>query len=599
MHESGRNSAVECQLPKLDVAGSIPVARSNKISELPIFGDSLSARSITMKILSALSLLIILLLPTFSFSADTNRIAAPAQITAVTVYADRALTTRSATLALKPGSYLIAFESLPVLIQDDSVRVEGKGSAGATIVGLEVKRTFLEQSGEKRVKELDEEIRGLELRSGALDAKKAGLSSQKAFLESIRVAWSDRISKELAIGRPTTAELLEASSFVGTGVTKTEELTREAEVEKKTIKEKIDALRRQRDESTGSRRKEAKSVEVMVEIARAGNLTLDLATVIPQAGWQPSYDVRLSPDAKTAELTFRAMVRQQTGEDWKNIDLTLSTARPAAGGAPPELFPWLISFFRPQPPKAASMMSAPAPVRAKKAGRMQAESFKSEDSVAEESPAELLTAQISDEQSSVAFHIPRLLDIPSDGTRHGTVVAIEQLPVTREYLALPKLAPYVFLKSEMVNRAAYPLLPGKVNTFTGNTYTGSSQLKKIAAGEKFDLFFGTDDQVTVKREELRQHKEAGMFSKNRVSYRYRIELGNFHKEPLTVTLRDQLPVAGDEEIKVQLDEPSLKPEEVKGDGTVTWKVPLQAGEKKELTFGIVVEYPKDREITGL
>ncbi|MDP2268834.1 MAG: DUF4139 domain-containing protein, partial [Deltaproteobacteria bacterium] len=379
-----------------------------------------------------------------------------------------------------------------------------------------------------------------------------------------------------------------------------EELTREVEVEKKSIKDKIDALRRRRDEATGSRRKEAKSVEVMVEIARAGNLTLDLATVISRAGWQPAYDVRLAPDAKTAELTFRAMVRQQTGEDWKNIDLTLSTARPATGGAPPELYPWRISFFRPQPPMTTGiMMSAPAPVRAKKAGGRQAESFKSDDALAEESPAAFVTAQVSDEQSSVAFHIPRPLDIPADGTRHGTVVAIEQLPVTMEFVALPKLSPYVFLKSEIVNHATYPLLPGKVNTFAGNTYTGSSQLIKVAAGEKFDLFFGTDDQVTVKREELKQRKEAGIFSKNRISYRYRIELVNFRKEPVTVTLRDQLPVAGDEEIKVALDEPSLKPDEVKSDGAVTWKVPLQAGGKKELTFGIVVEYPKDREITGL
>ena len=549
-----------------------------------------------MKILSALALLTVLTLPTFSFSADTKRIAASARITTVTVYADRALTTRSATLPLKPGSYLIAFESLPALIQNDSVRVEGKGTAGATIVGMEVKRAFLEQSGEKRVKELDEEIRALELRSGALDAKKAGLSAQKAFFDSIRVAWGDRISKELAIGRPTAAELLEASNFVGAGVTKVEELNRETEAEKKSIKDKIDALHRQRDEAAGSRRKEAKSVEVMVEIAREGNLTLDIATVIPRAGWQPTYDVRLSPDAQTAELTFRAMIRQQTGEDWKNVDLTLSTARPATGGAPPELHPWRIAFFRPQ---LSMAMAAPAPVRTNKAARMQAESFKAEDSLPEEAPAALATAQISDEQSSVAFHLPRLLDIPADGAQYGTVVAIEQLPVTREYLALPKLSPFVFLKSEMVNRSAYPLLPGKVNTFTGNTFTGSSQLKKVAAGEKFDLFFGTDDQVTVKREELKQQKEAGIFGKNRVSYRYHLELGNFRKEPLTVTLRDQLPVAVDEEIKVHLDEPSLKPDEIRGDGMITWKTPLQAGEKKELTFGIVVEYPKDRDITGL
>ena len=553
-----------------------------------------------MKILSFFSILTILCIPNLSFSADLKQITAPSRITAVTVYADRALTTRSATLPLKTGSYLIAFKSLPVLIQDDSIRVEGKGSAKATIVGLEVKRVFLEQSDEKRAKELDEEIRSLERRLGTIDSKKAGLSSQKAFLESIRVAWGDRISKELAIGRPTSVELSDASSFVGTAVTKVEELTRDADIEKKSIKDKIDALRRQRDASTGSLRKEAKSVEVVVEITREGNLTLDLATVISQTGWQPSYDVRLSPDTKTAALTFRAMVRQQTGEDWKNIDLTLSTARPATGGAPPELYPWRISFFRPQPPMAAPMvMSSRVPDMAKKSARMQAESFKSDDLLEEESPAAFVTAQASEEQSSISFRIPRPLDIPSDGTLHGTVVAIEQLPVSIEYLALPKLSPHVFLKSEIVNRATYPLLPGKVNTFAGNTYIGSSQLKKVAAGEKFDLFFGTDDQVTVKRDEQKQQKEAGVLSKNKVSYRYHIELNNFRKESLTLTLCDQLPIPGDEEIKVLLDEPSIKPDEVKSDGTITWKAPLKAGEKKELTFGIIVEYPKDREITGL
>jgi uncharacterized protein (TIGR02231 family) len=217
----------------------------------------------------------------------------------------------------------------------------------------------------------------------------------------------------------------------------------------------------------------------------------------------------------------------------------------------------------------------------------------------EEAPAAFETARISDEQSSVAFHIPRMLDVPSDGSQHGSVVALEKLPVSLEFMAIPKLSPHVFLKSEIINRAAYPLLPGKVNTFLGNTYTGSSYLKKIAAGEKFDLFFGSDDQVTVKREELKQNREAGLFGKNRVSYRYRIELANLRKEALTVTLHDQLPLPGDEEIKVSLDDPSLKPDQIKNDGTLVWKMPLQPGEKKELVFGIVVEYPKDREITGL
>ena len=551
-----------------------------------------------MKILRFVFLLTLLQLPSLAVSSDLKRIPASARITAVTVYADRALTTRSATLSLKPGSYLVAFENLPALILDESVRIDGKGTATATIAGLEIKRAFLEQSGEKRVKELDEEIRGLERRSGMLDAKKAGITSQKSFLESIRVAWGERISKELAIGRPTSAELLDASSFVGAGVTKAEEQSREIDIEKKSIRDKIDALHRQKEQATGSGRREAKSVEVMVEVAREGNLTLELASIIPRASWEPAYDVRLAADAKTAELTFRAILRQQTGEAWDNVDLTLSTARPSLGGAPPELRPWQISFYRPQPAMRAEMFVASAAPAKSKAARMQMDNAGAEPPP-EAMPAPFETAQVSDEHSSVAFHVPRPLDIPADGARHGSIIAIEQLPVSIEYLALPKLSPHVFLKSEIVNKADWPLLPGQVNTFVGNSYTGSSQLKKVASGEKFDLFFGTDDQLTVKREELKQHREAGLFGKNRVTYRYRIQLQSYRREALTLTLLDQLPLATDAEIKVSLDDPSVKPEQIKDDGTIVWKTALQPGEKKELTFGIIVEYPKEREITGL
>ncbi|MDD2581664.1 MAG: mucoidy inhibitor MuiA family protein [Desulfuromonadaceae bacterium] len=553
-----------------------------------------------MKSLRNFLFLIFILTPTLSSSADIKQIPAASRISAVTVYTDRALTTRSATFNLKPGSYLIAFESLPSLILDDSVRVTGKGTAAATIAGLEIKRTFLEGSGEKRVQMLEEEIRILERSSAGLDAKKSGITAQKAFLDSIRVAWGEHISKELSVGRPTSAELSNASSFIGTGITKAEELSRDIEFEKKGIKDKIDALRRQQNEVTGSTLKEVKTVEVAVEVAREGNLSLELVSITPQASWEPSYDVRLTADAKNAELTFRGMVRQQTGEDWNNIDLTLSTARPAVGGAPPELSPWHISLYRPQPTVSRMLSAAAAPrAMAKMSNRIQMEYDATESAAAEEAPAAFITAQVSDEQSSISFRVPRTLDIPSDGTPHGTVVAVEQLPVKLEYMTLPKLSQSVFIRSEVINNAPYPLLPGKVNTFVGNSYTGSSRMKRIASGEKFDLFFGSDDQITVKREELKQQKEAGMFGKNLVSYRYRVELGNFRKEPVLLTLRDQLPIAANEEIKVSLEEPSLKPEAIKSDGTITWKILLKSGEKKELTFNVLVEYPKDREITGL
>jgi uncharacterized protein (TIGR02231 family) len=542
--------------------------------------------------------------PVLASGAEPIRIQAVSHISSVTVYPDRAMTTRDTILSLKRGSYVVAFEGLPVLIQDESVRVTGKGSAAVTILGIVVTRSFAEQVPEKRAKELEKEILDISRKVAGLDARREALVAQKTFIDSIKVAWGDRISKELAVGRPTSAELNDALTFVGTGVTRIEQQTHDIDEEKRQLKERIDALQRQREEVIGSSRKEAKTVEVSLEVAREGTLALALTGVTPQASWEPAYDARLAPDGKSVELVFRALVRQHTGEDWRDVKLSLSTARPALGGAPPDLTPWHISLYRPPAPRAATaggsmaerafaLAPAPAPEQKRK------DVLEEQSAASREAPAAYMNAEISEEQNSVSFAIPRREDVPSDGAQHASVVASDVLPLTLEFLSVPKLSPNVYLRSEIVNRAAYPLLPGQVNIFTGGNYTGSSRLKKVAAGEKFDLFFGADDQITIKREEIKSHKEAGLFGTNRMEYRCRIELQNFRKEPQIVTVRDQLPIAGDEEIKVTLEEPSVKPAETGRDGTLTWKLPVQPGEKKVVTFGVLVEYPKERRVSGL
>lgn len=552
-----------------------------------------------MQIITLL-LLITLVSPALTLAATTQRIAVQPRITAVTVYQDRAQTIRSATVNLKPGTQIVALEGLPVLLQDDSIRVDGGGTARGIIAGVEIKRRFMEQTTEKRARELEDEIRGLERKVGGLDAKKAGLQAQKAFLESIRVAWSDRLSKELAIGRPTSAELLDAASFVAAGVAKVEEQSLDIETDKLQLKKKIDALRRELREATGSLRKEMKTAEVTLEVTREGSFTLNLSGVVGRASWTPAYDVRLAPDGTNAELTYRSQVRQQTGEDWNNVTLTLSTARPASGGAPPELQPWRIAFWRPPPPAPASRFYES---RAKSslmevADRPMAMAAPAEEPE-EEEPAAVQTAQLASEATSVSFVIPKTVDVASDGSLHSSVISISKLPVSTEYLAVPKLSQTVYLSAELVNQAGYPLLPGPIRIFTGNTFTGSAALKKVAVGETFRLPFGSDDQLTVKREELKQHKEAGLFGKNRMGYRYKLEATNFRKQPQTVTIKDQLPLAGDNEITVSLTGVTLQPSEKKDDGTLLWKLQLAAGEKKEFSYEIVVEYPKDKEMTGL
>ena len=58
---------------------------------------------------------------------------------------------------------------------------------------------------------------------------------------------------------------------------------------------------------------------------------------VPGARWAPAYSLHFNKDFSHATLSARAVVAQQTGEDWKNVRVMLSTAQMQAWTELPEL----------------------------------------------------------------------------------------------------------------------------------------------------------------------------------------------------------------------------------------------------------------------
>lgn len=547
-----------------------------------------------------ITLISLLLLFSFSLTAQaqTHELSAASKIGSVTVFADRAQVTRSAQLSLMPGTNLVSFDSLPLLMDEDSLRAEGKGTGRARIAGITVKNVFLEQIQEKRVRELEEEIAAVNRKMESIDARRRALVAQKAFIDSIRVGWGERISKELSTGKPSTAELGEAVKFVGEGIGRVEEQLYDAEAAKKPLMSRLAALKKELEQARGDRKKEVRSVVVAIEADRKMTFSLDLSYLVSQARWEPSYDVRLAADGKDAELVYRAQVWQKTGEDWPGVKLSLSTASPQVGGAPPELTPWHISLYEPPRPYPVHALGARAPSPAPM-DTMEKQTFEAAPAADQMEQALPESALVAEGQTSILFNIREPVHVPADGTRSGSVIAMEKVPVTAEFVTVPKLSPRVYLRSEVTNQTIYPLLAGQVNVFNDTVFTGKTYLKTVSSGEKFDLYFGADDQLKVKREVAKIRKKAGLIGSNSVSYRITVELENFKKHAVTVSLLDQLPLPGNAEIKVSLDDAAPKPDETRQDGTLVWKVNLAAGEKRKISYDMVIEYPKGRELAGV
>ena len=103
-------------------------------------------------------------------------------ISAVTVYTDRAVVTRTASLELRGGITELVFPNLPEALNERSLQVSGKGTAQALILDVSTRQTYVDFTPNARVKELEDALRGLQRQVRALDDRTGVLQAQAKLL---------------------------------------------------------------------------------------------------------------------------------------------------------------------------------------------------------------------------------------------------------------------------------------------------------------------------------------------------------------------------------------------------------------------------------
>jgi uncharacterized protein (TIGR02231 family) len=302
------------------------------------------------------------------------------------------------------------------------------------------------------------------------------------------------------------------------------------------------------------------------------------------------------------EVGYLAQVTQRTGEDWPDVALTLSTARPALAETLPELDPWYIGPIYAHERRAAPrvmMMAAPAPAPAVEQLFAGAEP-EAAMAVADEVEAEVVMATVETEGSAVTYQVPGTITVPADGAPHKVVVARFELASELDYVAAPKLVEAAYRRAKTINESAYTLLPGLANLFAGDEFIGTTELKLVAPQGEIELYLGTDDRVKIERELKRREVDKKLIGdRRRLRYGYEITLENLLPIETKVTLHDQIPVPRHEDIKVKLESIEPKPAEHTELNLLEWELALSPGEKRVVRFDFMVEHPREMSLLGL
>jgi uncharacterized protein (TIGR02231 family) len=343
--------------------------------------------------------------------------------------------------------------------------------------------------------------------------------------------------------------------------------------------------------------------DVIVEVVAPRRASLDVEYLVGRTGWQPAYDLRASPDLASVELVYRARVWQQTGEDWNDVDLVLSTASPQRGAQGPEPQPVGLSLYEPPRRKGGMPLvssESEAPAGFGYLGEAVVEAAKS--------PAPQPFAAVESQGLSVHFRLAQSETIESRDLPTTVLVGNSTLEIASERVCVPALDPTVWLRAKAKNTSPWVMLPGTAAVFFGADYLGPAAIETVQTGQELTLHLGADPGITCERSQTRDLSKGPGFLSSTSS---KIEAWRMHFEnhgtvgtaadgSVEVIVRDVVPKTQDDRIGVEISRTEPKPssddrwkQDREEKGIVTWVLRVPKGEKgADVIFETEITFPK-------
>jgi uncharacterized protein (TIGR02231 family) len=479
------------------------------------------------------------------------------KIESVMLYSDRAVITTNSSLKVKAGMQTVLLDVLPFSTIANSHKIHNM--KGATLVDVRLVKS--KRFAHTRLTQLYKEQKALKQKRKTLNDELTIIKAQNNYLETL--VESKKGENPAQWGKVLNAYAKTKQPLVQ---------------QSRKIREQLEALNKKLQTTEQAIHK------LNATKAKSINVSLEYAVYGPR--WEPFYEINVDTNREKVEINYYAMIRQNVHALWKDVDIELSTTKAYVRATLPKLHPWRVQEQRhyPQPVMArGNMKMASAPM----------------EMMADEAPAPLKEVRVSENATSFSYRLPDHITI--SGGELPSRIKLHKF--TQEgklqYDAVPKRTPHVYVKTSLKNHSKFALLAGKSNVFIDGSFATSSYMAQIYPEQRFDLALGVDSALQVKRKFIKRFdKNEGIFSQEHaVAFAYEFVVTNRKKRDVTVTVHDQLPVSGHEDIKVML----TKPKKLALNKHKIFKLPItvKANKKVSLPFEFEVHYPQEMKVSGL
>lgn len=513
-----------------------------------------------------------------------NSMAAPikADIQHVTVFTSGAELSQIANVHLQPGDNTVIIEGLSPFLNDQSLQIALSG--GVIVQQYAFSTDYL--SADKRKMSTAALEDSLKL---AQDARLEAERKLATLAEMQKLLQAGVNSTLTANSGVTTVTIDKSLEYYRTNALALAQEQDKAKADKAALDKRIKALEKQISETGGVKVKKSGIVTLQVNSPKKQTIVAKLRYFTPCASWYATYDLNIESLQSPMQLLMKAHVSQNTGIDWEQAALTLSTGNPSRSKEAPELNTWWLEqqVMRPRAVYAAKNMVMATAM--------------TDEMVAEEADLEMASlgsfVQTTEQAISVEYEISLPYTIAGNGKEQLIALLDKQLDdVTYTYYAAPRLDESAYLVTYINNWNALHLPDCMASITYNGTYYGESRLEANSDEARVRLTLGDDPQVKIKRELTAQNSKESSGNRQ-VSYTYTTTVRNDKSEPVTITLRDQYPVSTAKEIQVSVSSKNTHATtDDKQTGILTYQLTLQPGEMRTIELSYTVKYPKDWRI---
>jgi uncharacterized protein (TIGR02231 family) len=328
---------------------------------------------------------------------------------------------------------------------------------------------------------------------------------------------------------------------------------------------------------------------------------MNLSYFVSNAGWTPFYDLRSEALTGKINLTYKAQVFQNTGLDWNDVKLSISTNNPYANKTKPELQPWYIDYYAYRVEEQNKKKSLDYIQATPNTARSEAFNMGYTFSANAFQDKEALTANqfttVVQQLIAAEFKIDLPYTIKSNNEQHMVLIKQTDLDTKFKYYCVPKLDKGVFLVAQMTKLDELQLVPARANIYFDGSYIGETYIDPTSMDDTLNLSLGKDPNIVVKRTLLKKESKDKIIAEKRErSFAYEIEVKNLKSIPVDIVIQDQIPITQNGDITIEKSDLGKGGSLTETTGLMEWSFNLKPKESKLFNYNFKVKHNKDKQV---